>query len=214
MSLGIIPAALINDLFGPFAVGDLGDFVGEVDQGVPRGAAGIDDGLFVVVDPVGEKVLAQVLPDVLDRVELRRVARQRQQCDSVGDIEASAVVPAGLVEDDDGMGARRDVMADLLEVLVHGPAVGMGQDEGGADIALGAHGTEQIGGGVASVARCARAAAARRPDPGQRALLADPGFVLEPHLDRLAGGAFRQRGAHQLGEVFLNACCFCSSASG
>ncbi len=35
-------------------------------------------------------------------------------------------------------------MADLLEVLVHGPGVGMGQDESGADIALGAHGAEGL----------------------------------------------------------------------
>ena len=68
---GIIPTALINDRFGPFAAGDLGDFIGQIDQCVPCGAASIDKDLFVVVDTVGQEVLAKVLPDVLDRVEFR-----------------------------------------------------------------------------------------------------------------------------------------------
>jgi len=68
-AVGIIPTALIYDRFGPFAVGDLGDFVGQIDQCVPCSAASIDQDLFVVVDTVGQEVLAQVLPDVFDRVE-------------------------------------------------------------------------------------------------------------------------------------------------
>jgi hypothetical protein len=37
----------------------------------PGGAGGVDDGVVVFEDGVGEPVLAQILPDVLDRVELR-----------------------------------------------------------------------------------------------------------------------------------------------
>ena len=85
----------------------------------------------------------------------------------------------------------------------------MAQHQSGADIAFGTHGAEPVGGGGAPFARGTRAAAARRPDPGRRARLADPGFIpgsspgqaLEPHLDRLAGGTLRQRRAHKRGEV-------------
>ena len=41
------------------------------EQVSPSLAAGIDDGVVGVVDAQGEVVLAQVLPDVLDRIEFR-----------------------------------------------------------------------------------------------------------------------------------------------
>ena len=56
--------------------------------------------------------------------------------------------------------------------------------------------------------------AAARPHPGQRALLADAGLILEPDLDRLAAGVLGQRLAYQIGEAFLNASCAASSAFG
>jgi hypothetical protein len=43
------------------------------------------------------------------------------------------------------------------------------------------------------VAQRARAASAPSPDTGQRALLANPCFVLEPDFDRLAGSALAER---------------------
>ena len=56
--------------------------------------------------------------------------------------------------------------------------------------------------------------AAARPDPGQGALLADAGLVLEPDLDRLAAGVLGQRLLRQAGEAFLNASCAAGSLSG
>jgi hypothetical protein len=47
------------------------------------------------------------------------------------------------------------------------------QHEGGTDAARGADCAEEIGGDVALIVRCARAAAAFGPDIGQAALLAD-----------------------------------------
>src|SRR3712207_8275779 len=46
-------------------------------------AAGRHDGLVAVPHAVAEPVLAQALPYVLDRVQLRRIARQREQADVV-----------------------------------------------------------------------------------------------------------------------------------
>ena len=42
------------------------------------------------------------------------------------------------------------------------------------------------------------------PKPGQRALLADPRFVLEADFDRLALGVTRERRCNGRGKVFLN----------
>jgi hypothetical protein len=65
----LIPTALVGDRFGPLAAGDRGEPVGRRHEPVPRLAAGRDDGLVVRPDPQAELVLAQVLPDVLDRVQ-------------------------------------------------------------------------------------------------------------------------------------------------
>jgi hypothetical protein len=53
---------------------------------------------------VGEPVTAPIVPNPLDRVELGAVRRQRQQGDIAGHHEPFASVPAGSVEDHQGMG--------------------------------------------------------------------------------------------------------------
>jgi hypothetical protein len=46
--------------------------LGLSDEPVPGVTAGVEDGIVVFEDAVREPVLTEVLPDVLDRVELRR----------------------------------------------------------------------------------------------------------------------------------------------
>src|SRR4051794_11170110 len=65
-----IPKALVGDRFGPLAGGDRGEPVGRRHEPVPRLAAGRDDGVVPFPDAMAELVPAQVLPDVLDRVQL------------------------------------------------------------------------------------------------------------------------------------------------
>src|SRR5690242_12675890 len=149
----LIPTALVGDRFGPLAAGDRGEAVGHRHEPVPRLAAGRDDGLVVRPDPQAELVLAQVLPHVLDRVQLRAVARQGQEGEVLGDGQPPAGVPAGAVEHDHGVRARGDATADLRQVQAGGLGVGAGQHEGGADGPLGADRAEQVGPGVAAVAR-------------------------------------------------------------
>ena len=86
---------------------------------------------------------------------------------------------------------------------VHRGGVGEGHDEARRGAALGADRAEDVGPLVAGVARRAWPRAALRPDPGERALLADPGLVLEPDLERLAAGRLGERGGYRLGEAFL-----------
>ena len=88
---------------------------------IPAFAAGIEDGTAGVKDAVGEMVLAEVLPDVPDRVQLWRIRRQGQEADGVGHEEVAArSMPARAVGRDvgrdDGMGAGSCLGADLGQV--------------------------------------------------------------------------------------------------
>ncbi len=68
---------------GPFAGSDRDDFPRLFDELVPSIAAVIDDILVGLEDPVREPVVADELPDVLDRVQLGGSGRQGQERDVV-----------------------------------------------------------------------------------------------------------------------------------
>ena len=55
---------------------------------------------------------------------------------------------------------------------------------------------------MAVVAHHHRTRADRRPDVAETTFLSDPGLVLPPELDWLAGGAARQRSLQQAGKVY------------
>jgi hypothetical protein len=73
----------------------------------------------------------------------------------------------------------------------------------GAGAAFRTDGAKQISPGKPPIAPDARTRAALGPNAGQRALLADAGFILKPDFDRPAGKLLRDCGARQQGEVFL-----------
>jgi len=151
----LIPAALKFDLC-PIARGDGGNLVGHLHEPVPSVAAGIDDGLVAVPHAVAQQVLPQELPEVLHRVQLRRIARQRQQADVAGHPQTGRAVPARAIEDEDGVRARAHPSADLGQVRLHGLEVHLRHDHRGADAPLRADRAEQPGPGVAPVAWCPR----------------------------------------------------------
>lgn len=102
------------------------------------------------------------------------------------------------------MRAWSDLGADLGEVQAHRLGADMRQGECGAGAAGGADGAEQPGRNVTVVAGCGWSAAAPGPDVGQGALLADPGFILEPDFYRCSADCGGERLGRQRGEVFLN----------
>ena len=104
-------------------------------------------------DPVVEPVVAHELPHVLDRVEFGRTGRQRQQGDVGRHDELPSGVPAGLIEDQHGVGAGGDGLGDLFEVQGHRLSGAAGHDEAGAGAACGADRAEDVGGGRALVLR-------------------------------------------------------------
>ncbi len=114
-------------------------------------------------------------------------------------------MPAGLIDDEDGMGAGGDGERDFLQVKVHGVGVAAGQDEARADPSGRTDGAEDIGRTGALILGRRGPRSPFRPAPSDLVLLADPGFVLEPNLYvrvwREAVADFRHSG----GEVFLKA---------
>jgi hypothetical protein len=99
-------------------------------------------------------------------------------------------------------------------MLVHGVDTDNRHDQGGAGAACRADGAEQVGPGEPPVAPDMRTRAALGPDAGQRALLANTGFILKPDFDRPAGKLLRDCGAGQFSEVFLKASCASRSLCG
>jgi len=71
---------------------------------VPGHLEGIHDGGQAGKYRVGEPMAAQIVPNPLDRIELRAVRRQRQQSDIAGHHETLAPMPPGTIEDHHGMG--------------------------------------------------------------------------------------------------------------
>ena len=107
----------------------------------------------------------------------------------------------------------RTMIEHVVEELVREPSPG--EDVPGREASghsepevlpwLGFVSTVTVDGGWPMAARSrgvAGAGAALRPEAGQRALLADPGLVLEPDLEGLALRLGGQRPAHQRGGVF------------
>jgi hypothetical protein len=189
---------------GPLAQSDGHDAPGLIDELVPGFATMVDEIVVGFEHAVGEPVVAQELPHVFDRVELGAFWRQRNDGDVGRHDEARRQMPAGLVDQEDGVGGRRDSFGDLREVQVHGLGVARRQDQGRALALVGADRTEDVGGSGALIAGSARAGAALRPSAGDLVLLTDASLVGEPDFYRLAVERLFARDRLQArGEAFL-----------
>ena len=111
-------------------------------------------------------------------------------------------MPAGAVKDEDGVGTGGYRPGDLGEVEVHRFGIGEGQHEACRNGTSGADGTKDVGPLVPGVALGAGPCATPRPDAGDRALLADACFILEPDLDGVVPCPRGDRSGYRLGEVF------------
>jgi hypothetical protein len=199
-----IPTALIIDCC-PFSGGDRGNAVWILRKEVPGAAGFIDDVVIVVEDGDGEFVAAQIFPDVFYRIEFGSVGRQTDKSYVFGDRERGSNMIAGAIEDESGVATCRHLAADSNEMQRHGLGVRRRHDQAGCDATLRTGRAEQVGPVVAPVVRRSGPRSTLGPDTGQRALLADPGFILEPDFDRLAFGAVGELRGDCRGEVFLNA---------
>ncbi len=97
-------------------------------------------------------------------------------------------MPAGTVQDDDGMGTGCHRQSELVEHGLHGGRAHLGENQGDAKIALRADRTEEIDGLMAQVAAAARADAFLVPAAAGAAGLADPGLTKNHTSMRSASG--------------------------
>ena len=148
---------------------------------------------------------AEILPDVLDRVELRGAGRQEDRGDVFRHIELAGDVPSGSVEKQHGVGALGDIARDFVEVKLHHVGVGMRQREGRTDAAGGADRAEQIGVVITLVGGLPWPRSAPGPLPNLAVLLADAGLVLKPDFDRRRLRQSFEMSLQRAREVFLNA---------
>lgn len=202
----MIPAVSGNDLFqcmlDPGIVGECGEPTRFLAQSIPGLAEGFDDGIEILVQPEGEKPLAQVEPDPLDWIEFGAVRRQRNQSDVVGYVQRLDVVPSGLIGDERDVSCLGEGLGELGQEQIHGCGIRVRQHQGKGIIGGGAHGGEDVGRLEPLVAPPRRTLTAVEPAVTGAALLALSGLVLEPKLQRLVG--MRRRYVLQLhGKVFL-----------
>ncbi len=92
----------------PIALSDRGDAACLGEKFSPSVLAGVEDGGVIREHAVAEIGLAQILPDVLGRVEFGTSGRQRNKGEVAGWVELARGVPSGLVENEQRMGPRRD----------------------------------------------------------------------------------------------------------
>jgi hypothetical protein len=113
-------------------------------------------------------------------------------------------MPAGLIKQQYGMSARRDVFGDFGEMQLHRKGVALGHNEGCALAFLGRYRAENIGRDGPLIMRCAGPRSAFGPSAGNFVLLANTGFVSEPNFYFVGGDALFARDLFQAGwQAFL-----------
>ena len=139
-------------------------------------------------------------PEMLGRLELRRVRRQKQQVNVLRHAQAHAGMSPRPIEHEDNLlaGASADLAGKLGQLhFEDGNADSGGQMKDGAPRG-GMHEADQVALGEAMAHQGNRTLANRCPDSPQEQLEADPVFVDSPEFDlslrgppspRLLGGA-------------------------
>src|SRR5271165_819401 len=91
----------------------------------------IEDVVVAFEDSVREPVVAHILPNVLDWIELWRFGGQGDERHVFGHLQLRGDVPPGLVDEQNGVGAGFDGERDFLEMQRHRLGVAKGHDETG-----------------------------------------------------------------------------------
>lgn len=190
----------------PITHSDGHDFPRLIGELVPGIAAVVEDVVVGSEDTIGEPVVSEELPDVLDRIEFGAFRRQRENGDVGRDYQVPGQVPAGLIQEKHGLSLWRDCRGDLGQVQVHGRGVAEGQDEASTLALPGTDGSKNVSRDRALIVWCAGPCAALCPASCDLVLLADPRLVGEPDLYVGGVDALFERDLVQAGaELFLNA---------
>lgn len=127
------------------------------------------------------------MPQVLDGTELRRVGRQRKQRDVGGNRQCPGGMESGLIPDHHRVHARSEFLRKLAEELIDDDSIEIRRHQ--ADNLSGGrtHRAQDIEIVVLRLSHRPWPRASLSPYTGQRALLAEARFVLEPNFHALVG---------------------------
>lgn len=114
-------------------------------------------------------------------------------------------MPTRPIHQNRGVGVAGNMLADLIEMQLHGMCVDPRQHETRADASGRADGAEQIGILVALICRLTWPGSLPGPLAHLTVLLADTSFVLEPDFHRLVARQMAYVDLERVGEVFLYA---------
>jgi hypothetical protein len=154
-------------------------------------------------DPVGEPVLPHKLPDVLDRVQLGRLGRQRHQGDIGRHLQLARDVPAGLIQEQHRMRSGRHRLRDLGQMQGHRLGRAARQHQACSLALRRADRPEDVSGGGSQIPWRRGPRAAFGPAAGDLVLLADPCLVGKPDLERLTSGLVGCDFRQTRGKLFL-----------
>ena len=132
---------------GPLPDSNRHDEPGAIDQFVPVEAAMVDDVFVAGKDPVGEPVVAHILPNALNRIELGRLGREGDERHVFGRLQLRRDMPTSLVHEHNRVGAGFHSQPDLLEMQFHRLGVAEWQDKTGRLAERGTDGAEDVGRG-------------------------------------------------------------------
>jgi len=112
-------------------------------QGMKAGGELIHDCVQRGEDSVGDVVLAQVIPEVFDRVEFGAVGREGQQMNGGGNLQGRGGMPTGPIQQHQAM-IVGEAGGGVGEEQGHGFAIHPGQDPRGEFAIEGADGGQTI----------------------------------------------------------------------
>ena len=189
----IIPPRLNPDLFGVVVAGQrLEPLGGEPSPGL---AERVGDCLVAVEQAMAEVAFAQVEPDALDQVEVRRVGRQPHQRHAVRHAQALRGAPAGTVEHEHGVFVLGQGLGEALEEHAHRRGRDMRRDEREVLPGRRTHDGEQMRPGAALIAEAGRPLPAHEPAVADAPLLAEAvGRIRPTVLEPERQAAVRMRG--------------------
>lgn len=164
----------------------------------------LHQGVVIGIRAVAPVVASQVVPKILDGIELGRIGRQLYQRHVGGNLQCFGRMEAGSVPDQHGVHTGSELLCELGEELIDDRGIEVGSEQSDALSALWTDAREHVEIIVLRLSHRPGTRAGPGPHAGQRALLAEASFVLEPDLHALRG-MVRADGLDLCHNVFLKA---------
>ena len=155
----------------------------------------------------------QVMPEILNRIQFRRVRRQTHERDVRRADQVVRPMKSRAVPHQDRLHVRFQSRRQLGEEQVHDRSVESRRDQSFGLAGRSARRRQDVDETVLRLSDCAGSRSAARPDAGQRPLLTEPCFVFVEDLQP-AVGMLRLDLVQSLAELFLNSSCAAGSAWG